>query len=107
MNTHSLLVLEKIKVLPTDAGVYQFFDSKGLIIYVGKAKNLNKRVHSYFKANITDGKTRALVKNIAVRRFAARKQPHQILSSTLQHFTQGRQNLSMDCCQKRTFSTGF
>ena len=69
MNTHSLLVLEKIKVLPTDAGVYQFFDSKGLIIYVGKAKNLNKRVHSYFKANITDGKTRALVKNIADIKF--------------------------------------
>ena len=69
MNTHSLLVLEKIKVLPTDAGVYQFFDGKGVIIYVGKAKNLNKRVHSYFKANITDGKTRALVKNIADIKF--------------------------------------
>jgi excinuclease ABC subunit C len=69
MNLHSLLVLEKIKVLPTDAGVYQFFDSKGVIIYVGKAKNLNKRVHSYFKANITDGKTRALVKNIADVKF--------------------------------------
>ncbi len=69
MNTHSLLVLEKIKVLPTDAGVYQFFDAKGVIIYVGKAKNLTKRVHSYFKANITDGKTRALVKNIADIKF--------------------------------------
>jgi excinuclease ABC subunit C len=69
MNTHSLLVLEKIKVLPTDAGVYQFFDSKGVIIYVGKAKNLTKRVHSYFKANISDGKTRALVKNIADIKF--------------------------------------
>ncbi len=40
-----------------------------MIIYVGKAKNLNKRVHSYFKANITDGKTRALVKNIADVKF--------------------------------------
>jgi excinuclease ABC subunit C len=69
MNTHSKLVLEKIKVLPTDAGVYQFFDSKGVIIYVGKAKNLTKRVHSYFKANISDGKTRALVKNIADIKF--------------------------------------
>lgn len=69
MNTHSRLVLEKINVLPTDAGVYQFFDAKGVIIYVGKAKNLNKRVHSYFKANITDGKTRALVKNIADIKF--------------------------------------
>jgi excinuclease ABC subunit C len=69
MNTHSLLVLEKINVLPTDAGVYQFFDSKGVVIYVGKAKNLNKRVHSYFKATISDGKTRALVKNIADIKF--------------------------------------
>jgi excinuclease ABC subunit C len=69
MNTHSQLVLEKIKVLPTDAGVYQFFDSKGVIIYVGKAKNLTKRVHSYFKANISDGKTRALVNNIADIKF--------------------------------------
>jgi excinuclease ABC subunit C len=69
MNTHSLLVLEKINVLPTDAGVYQFFDSKGVVIYVGKAKNLNKRVHSYFKATISDGKTRALVKNIADVKF--------------------------------------
>jgi len=40
-----------------------------VIIYVGKAKNLNKRVHSYFKANITDGKTRALVKNISDIKF--------------------------------------
>jgi excinuclease ABC subunit C len=70
MNDHnSLLVLEKINVLPTDAGVYQFFDKNGVVIYVGKAKNLNKRVHSYFKANITDGKTRALVRNIADIKF--------------------------------------
>ncbi|MFM6934948.1 MAG: excinuclease ABC subunit UvrC [Flavobacteriales bacterium] len=69
MTSHSNLVLEKIKVLPPDAGVYQFFNKKGEIIYVGKAKNLNKRVHSYFKANIPDGKTRALVKNIADIKF--------------------------------------
>lgn len=69
MTSHSELVLEKIKVLPPDSGVYQFFNKKGEIIYVGKAKNLSKRVHSYFKANISDGKTRALVKNIADVKF--------------------------------------
>lgn len=69
MTSHSELVLEKIKVLPSDSGVYQFFNKKGEIIYVGKAKNLSKRVHSYFKANISDGKTRALVKNIADVKF--------------------------------------
>lgn len=69
MASHSELVLEKIKVLPSDSGVYQFFNKQGEIIYVGKAKNLSKRVHSYFKANISDGKTRALVKNIADVKF--------------------------------------
>lgn len=69
MTSHSELVLEKIKVLPSDSGVYQFFNKQGEIIYVGKAKNLSKRVHSYFKANISDGKTRALVKNIADVKF--------------------------------------
>lgn len=69
MTSHSELVLEKIKVLPPDSGVYQFFNKQGEIIYVGKAKNLSKRVHSYFKANISDGKTRALVKNIADVKF--------------------------------------
>lgn len=65
MTSHSTLVLEKIKVLPNEAGVYQFFNANGDIIYVGKAKNLSKRVHSYFKDNLIDGKTRALVKNIS------------------------------------------
>lgn len=69
MTSHSELVLEKIKVLPSDSGVYQFFNKQGEIIYVGKAKNLSKRVHSYFKAKISDGKTRALVKNIADVKF--------------------------------------
>jgi excinuclease ABC subunit C len=69
MASHSSLVLEKINVLPNEAGVYQFYNLKGEVIYVGKAKNLYKRVHSYFKANITEGKTRALVKNIADIKF--------------------------------------
>jgi excinuclease ABC subunit C len=57
---------ETIRNLPEKAGVYQYFDSAGKIIYVGKAKNLKKRVGSYFNRDAhTDRKTRVLVKNIA------------------------------------------
>lgn len=54
----------KLQTLPSKPGVYQYFDEKGVIIYVGKAKNLKKRVSSYFTKTITDGKTRMLVKKI-------------------------------------------
>ena len=39
---------EKVSKLPTTPGVYQFFDTNGVIIYIGKAKNLKNRVSSYF-----------------------------------------------------------
>jgi len=54
-----------LKMLPETPGVYEFFDSKGKIIYVGKAKNLKKRVASYFKKNeYENNKTRILVGKI-------------------------------------------
>ena len=53
-----------IKHLPNNPGVYQFLNSEDVIIYVGKAKSLKKRVSSYFKQNHKDGKTNSLVKNI-------------------------------------------
>ena len=40
----------KLKHIPVDPGVYQFFNSKKDIIYIGKAKNLRKRVRSYFRS---------------------------------------------------------
>ncbi|GAA4235222.1 excinuclease ABC subunit UvrC [Postechiella marina] len=55
----------QIKTLPNSPGVYQYFDAEGTIIYVGKAKNLKKRVSSYFTKNHDNGKTRVLVKKIA------------------------------------------
>ena len=55
----------QLKTLPNAPGVYQYFDEDGTIIYVGKAKNLKKRVSSYFTKTHDHGKTRVLVKKIA------------------------------------------
>ncbi len=54
----------QVKTLPSSPGVYQYFDKDDVIIYVGKAKNLKKRVSSYFTKNHEYGKTRVLVKKI-------------------------------------------
>jgi excinuclease ABC subunit C len=55
-----------LKGLPPDPGVYQFYDHSGKILYVGKAKNLKKRVTSYFRKSSPDSfKVRVLVEKIA------------------------------------------
>ena len=54
----------QLKTLPSSPGVYQYYDENGTIIYVGKAKNLKKRVSSYFTKTHDNGKTRVLVKKI-------------------------------------------
>ncbi|WP_339650543.1 excinuclease ABC subunit UvrC [uncultured Maribacter sp.] len=54
----------QLSSLPSSPGVYQFYDSNEGILYVGKAKNLKKRVSSYFNKNHEYGKTRVLVKKI-------------------------------------------
>lgn len=61
MDAHIQLQLQ---TLPNTPGVYQYYDKQGIIIYVGKAKNLKKRVSSYFTKNHEYGKTRVLVKKI-------------------------------------------
>ena len=55
----------QLQTIPNSPGVYQYYDSEGTIIYVGKAKNLKKRVCSYFTKTHDYGKTRILVKKIA------------------------------------------
>jgi excinuclease ABC subunit C len=54
----------QLKTLPNSPGVYQFFDKNKQILYVGKAKNIQKRVRSYFNKKHEHGKTRVLVKKI-------------------------------------------
>ena len=54
----------QIKTLPSSPGVYQYYDKDEKILYVGKAKNLKKRVASYFTKTHENGKTRVLVKKI-------------------------------------------
>ncbi|NNK17555.1 MAG: excinuclease ABC subunit UvrC [Maribacter sp.] len=54
----------QISALPNSPGVYQFYDADDKILYVGKAKNIKKRVSSYFNKNHEYGKTRILVKKI-------------------------------------------
>ncbi len=53
-----------ISSMPETPGVYQYFNAEGTIIYVGKAKNLKRRVSSYFNKTQESAKVRALVRNI-------------------------------------------
>ena len=54
-----------VAVLPELPGIYQYFDNTGQIIYVGKAKNLKKRVSSYFSKRPENRKTAILIRNIS------------------------------------------
>ena len=54
----------QLKTLPDSPGVYQYYDKQDNILYVGKAKNLKKRVGSYFTKNHENAKTRILVQKI-------------------------------------------
>lgn len=65
-NEHIALLLKRI---PENPGVYQYFNRDGQIIYVGKAKNLHRRVNSYFNKEHQSSKTRQLVSHIADIRY--------------------------------------
>lgn len=56
---------EKISILPDTPGVYTYYDSEGTVIYVGKAKNLKRRVSSYFNRTHDSLRTNLLVRAIA------------------------------------------
>ncbi len=61
----SELLKEKIAILPSTPGVYMYYDKDGTVIYVGKAKNLKRRVSSYFNRTHDVLRTNLLVRNIA------------------------------------------
>lgn len=56
---------EFLKTVTSQPGVYRMYDTAGTVIYVGKAKDLKKRLTSYFRAQVANRKTETLVKNIA------------------------------------------
>ncbi len=60
---------EQVKTLPESPGVYQYFNSSDEIIYIGKAKNLKRRVNSYFNRLHDSDKTNVLVKQIAYLKY--------------------------------------
>ena len=73
MNTEESYINEYLKGivsnLPESPGIYQYLNAEGIIIYVGKAKNLKRRVTSYFNREHPNVKTRLLVKKIADIRY--------------------------------------
>jgi excinuclease ABC subunit C len=72
------ITLERIlEKLPNSAGIYKFKNESGVIIYVGKAKNLKNRIASYKQWQQTRGKTRRLV-------FSAKRLKHAVLESELE-----------------------
>ena len=91
-NDHIALLLKRI---PESPGVYQYFDKDGQIIYVGKAKNLHRRVNSYFNKDHQSSKTRQLVSHIADIRYVvvASEQDAFLLENNLIKQYQPRYNI--------------
>ena len=69
MDKQSQHIASLLQRIPQTPGVYQYFNSEGEIIYVGKAKNLHRRVNSYFQKDHQSSKTRQLVAHIADIRY--------------------------------------
>lgn len=65
MTTTAFDAVAFVKTVPSSAGVYRMYDAQSQVIYVGKAKNLKKRLTSYFRKNLPNVKTKALVSHIA------------------------------------------
>ena len=69
LDKRSQHIASLLQRIPQKPGVYQYFNAEGEIIYVGKAKNLHRRVNSYFQKDHQSSKTRQLVAHIADIRY--------------------------------------
>ena len=83
--------------LPKEPGIYQYFDDKGKLIYVGKAKNIKNRVSSYFLSGQQNAKTRELVQKIKDIRFTIVNSEHDafILENELIKNYQPKYNINL------------
>lgn len=83
--------------IPTQPGIYKYFDAKNELIYVGKAKHLRKRVSSYFTKTFTSYKTHELVQRIARIEFTIvdSDQDAFLLENTLIKEFQPRYNINL------------
>lgn len=83
--------------IPDEPGVYRFIDEDGIILYVGKAKNLRKRVNSYFLANPSIHKVKYLVKNSSTIEYTIVHNEHDalLLENTLIKRFQPRYNVML------------
>jgi excinuclease ABC subunit C len=116
--TMSIPKLElQLQTLPDSPGVYQYYDKEGKILYVGKAKNLKKRVSSYFSKSHDNYKTAVLVKKIVEIKHivVTSEQDALLLENNLIKKLQPRYNISLKddktypwiCIKKEPFSRIF
>ena len=83
--------------IPSQPGIYKYFDAAGTLIYVGKAKNIRKRVSSYFNKTFTTYKTHELVQRIEKIEFTIvnSEQDAFLLENTLIKRFQPRYNINL------------
>ncbi|RAR49866.1 excinuclease ABC subunit UvrC [Flavobacterium lacus] len=115
MQTNSLEL--QLQTLPDGPGVYQYYDKEGKILYVGKAKNLKKRVSSYFTKSHDNHKTAVLVKKIVEIKHIVvlSEQDALLLENNLIKKLQPRYNINLKddktypwiCIKKEPFSRIF
>jgi len=94
-----------IKNLPTDPGCYLFKDNSGKIIYVGKAKNLKKRIKTYFQKDDLDPKTQSMLKHVCSFEFIATDNEVEalILENTLIKKHQPKYNIRLKDAKSHTY----
>ncbi len=107
----------QLQTLPDNPGVYQYYDKEGKILYVGKAKNLKKRVASYFTKSHDNHKTAVLVKKIVEIKHIVvlSEQDALLLENNLIKKLQPRYNINLKddktypwiCIKKEPFSRIF